>query len=72
MKSERHFWATLNYVHHNPVHHGYAKHWQDWPWSSAREFLEEVGHEKAKGDMAEVPNSGLWEEMGYIVSLDLK
>jgi len=48
MKSERHFWASLNYVHHNPVHHGYVKHWQDWPWSSARKFLKEVGHEKAK------------------------
>jgi len=48
MKSERHFWATLNYVHHNPVHHGYVKRWQDWPWSSARQYLETVGSEEAK------------------------
>ena len=48
MKSERHFWATLNYVHHNPVHHGYVKRWQDWPWSSARQYLETVGPEEAK------------------------
>jgi putative transposase len=48
MKSERHFLATLNYVHHNPVHHGYVEHWQDWPWSSAREFLDQVGYERAK------------------------
>jgi putative transposase len=48
MKSERHFFATLNYVHHNPVHHGYVKHWQDWPWSSAREFLEKHGKEKTE------------------------
>ena len=48
MKSERHFWATLNYVHHNPVHHGYVKRWQDWPYSSAARFLEAVGREKAK------------------------
>jgi putative transposase len=47
MKSERHFWATLNYVHHNPVHHGYVEHWQDWPWSSAAEFLQRIGREKA-------------------------
>jgi putative transposase len=47
MKSERHFWVSLNYVHHNPVHHGYVQHWQDWPWSSAREFLERVGREQA-------------------------
>src|SRR5882762_774005 len=48
MKSERHFFATLNYVHNNPVHHGYVKRWQDWPWSSASEFLDRMGHEKAK------------------------
>jgi putative transposase len=48
MKSERHFWATLNYVHNNPVHHGYVRRWQDWPWSSARDFLKKFGQEKAK------------------------
>jgi putative transposase len=48
MKSERHFWASLNYVHHNPVHHGYVQQWQDWPWSSAKEFLERVGRERAR------------------------
>ncbi|HXI88717.1 MAG TPA: hypothetical protein VNO24_01765 [Blastocatellia bacterium] len=47
MKSERHFWASLNYVHHNPVHHGYVERWQDWPWSSAAEFLQRVAREKA-------------------------
>ena len=47
LKSERHFWASLNYVHNNPVHHGYVKKWQDWPWSSANRFLEQFGKEKA-------------------------
>jgi REP-associated tyrosine transposase len=47
MKTERHLWASLNYVHHNPVHHGYARQWQDWPWSSAADFLARVGREKA-------------------------
>ena len=31
MRSDRHYWATLNYVHHNPVRHGYVAHWTDWP-----------------------------------------
>jgi len=48
MKSERHFWATLNYVHHNPVHHGYVKKWSEWPWSSAQQYLAKVGTEEAK------------------------
>ena len=47
IKSKRHFWATLNYVHHNPVHHGYVDRWQDWPWSSATEFVEVVGRARA-------------------------
>lgn len=47
IKSARHFWATLNYVHHNPVHHGYVDRWQDWPWSSATEFIREVGRARA-------------------------
>jgi putative transposase len=48
MKSERHFWATLNYVHHNPVQHGYVRRWSDWPWSSAAQYLEKVGVDEAK------------------------
>lgn len=55
MKSDRHFWATMNYVHHNPVHHGYVKQWQDWPFSSAGAFLQEVGREKARELWDEYP-----------------
>lgn len=47
IKSERHFWATLNYIHHNPVKHGFAEKWQDWPFSSARSFLEKSGRTEA-------------------------
>jgi putative transposase len=47
IKSDRHFWATLNYVHHNPVHHGYVKLWPEWPFSSGGSFLQEVGHDRA-------------------------
>jgi putative transposase len=47
MKSDRHFWATLNYVHHNPVHHGYVQRWQDWPFSSGAAFLTEMGRDRA-------------------------
>ncbi len=55
MRSERHLWASINYVHHNPVKHGYVQRWQDWPWSSARSFLEDVGVEKAREIWQEYP-----------------
>jgi putative transposase len=43
MRSDRHYYATLNYVHHNPVHHRYVSRWDQWPWSSAAEFLKSAG-----------------------------
>ena len=49
IRSDEHFWATLNYVHHNPVRHGYVARWTDWPWSSAGEYLQATGrHEAAR------------------------
>jgi putative transposase len=48
MRSERHFWATMNYIHHNPVHHGYVERWPDWPWSSASDFLAQLGRHEAE------------------------
>jgi putative transposase len=47
MRSTRHVWATMNYVHNNPVRHGYAERWTEWPWSSAQEYLDQVGREEA-------------------------
>lgn len=47
MRGEAHFWATVNYIHHNSVKHGHALKWTDWPWSSAHDFLRETGREDA-------------------------
>ena len=55
IRSERHFWATVNYLHHNPVHHGYVEKWQDWLWSSAKQFLEQVGRDRAAEIWREYP-----------------
>ncbi len=55
MKSQRHFYASLNYVLHNSVHHGYVGRWQDWLWSNAKEYLEKVGKEKASEIWREYP-----------------
>ncbi len=55
MRSERHFLATLNYVHHNPVRHGYVARWTDWPWSSASEYFSRVGWSEAERRWREYP-----------------
>ena len=55
MKSEGHFWATMNYVHHNPVHHRFAGKWQEWPFSSAADYLKTVGAKRAEEVWVEYP-----------------
>jgi putative transposase len=55
MKSERHFWATLNYVLNNAVRHGYAECWQDWPYSNAPQYLAEIGREEAERRWRQYP-----------------
>ena len=55
MRSTRHRWASINYVHNNAVHHGYVDRWQDWPYSSASRFIEEVGKEEATRIWKEYP-----------------
>jgi putative transposase len=47
IKSGDHFGAARLYVHHNPVKHGYVAKWTDWAWSSAGDYLAEVGRERA-------------------------
>lgn len=55
MRSERHYWATLNYVHHNPIHHGYVSRWTDWAWGSASEYLARTDPDEAKRLWRECP-----------------
>lgn len=48
IKNERHYLAARNYVHHNPVRHGYVDRWTEWPWSSAIDFLQRTDPDEAK------------------------
>jgi putative transposase len=48
IRSERHFFASLNYVLNNAVHHRYVKRWTDWQWSNADDYLEKVGRDRAE------------------------
>jgi putative transposase len=55
IKSEAHRWATVNYIHHNPVRHGYAKRWQDWPFSSATQYLSTMARSEVERIWREFP-----------------
>ncbi|MEC4894927.1 MAG: transposase [Oscillatoria sp. PMC 1051.18] len=45
IRSERHYYTTLNYIHYNPVKHGWAKSPYDWIESSVRWYLDNYGRE---------------------------
>jgi len=43
IRSERHYYVTLNYIHYNPVKHGWVKSPYDWAESSVHWYLEHHG-----------------------------
>lgn len=45
VKTERDFWTRFNYIHHNPVKHGYVKVIKEWKFSSYTQHLKTYGDE---------------------------
>jgi putative transposase len=45
IRSESHYFATLNYLHANPVKHGFAARADAWRWSSLPTYLESIGRD---------------------------
>jgi len=53
IRSERHYYATVNYIHNNPVKHGWVESPTDWKESSIHWYLENEGEEWVRN---------LWEQ----------
>lgn len=45
IRNERDYWQHFNYIHYNPIKHGYVQKLRDWPFSSLFSYLEEKGRE---------------------------
>jgi putative transposase len=45
IRNERHYLATVNYIHYNPVKHSYTDRMSGWPWSSVHEYAETRGRQ---------------------------
>ncbi|HEY2980179.1 MAG TPA: transposase [Anaerolineales bacterium] len=45
IRSDDDFWTRFNYIHYNPVRHGYVQCPEDWEFSSYRSYLQEGGQE---------------------------
>ncbi|WP_413167870.1 REP-associated tyrosine transposase [Capilliphycus salinus ALCB114379] len=55
IRSERHYYATLNYIHYNPVKHNYVKSPYDWETSSVHWYLQEKGRDWLRSCWVEYP-----------------
>ncbi|HEX5313495.1 MAG TPA: transposase, partial [Gammaproteobacteria bacterium] len=59
IRDEEDFCRHLDYIHYNPVKHGYAGRPADWRWSSFRKFVRQGRYPPdwgADGDAHEIRN----------------
>jgi putative transposase len=45
IRDDVHFYRVLNYIHFNPIKHGYVEDPYDWPWTSIHQYFENQGKE---------------------------
>jgi putative transposase len=45
IRSDTDYWTHFNYIHHNPVKHGYAAKMGDWSFSSYRWYAKHKGED---------------------------
>jgi len=55
IRSDHHFYQALNYIHFNPVKHGFAKDPFEWVWSSLKVYFETNGREWLRSKWKEFP-----------------
>jgi putative transposase len=55
IRSERHYYTTLNYIHYNPVKHGWSESPYDWSYSSVHWYLEQQGREWLRDSWVKYP-----------------
>ena len=45
IRDDAHYYRALNYIHYNPVKHGYVEDSYDWQWSSLSLYYEDHGRD---------------------------
>jgi putative transposase len=43
IRNDEHLHLAFNYIHYNPVKHGYVSDAHEWPWSSLQVYYEDKG-----------------------------
>lgn len=55
IRSEKHYFTTINYINYNPVKHGLVKSPYDWVESSVHWYLEIYGRQWLRDSWIEYP-----------------
>jgi len=61
IRGERDFWTRFNYIHYNPVKHGYVERMEDWRFSSYHQYAES-DTDWLKDKLQEFPVVNLFED----------
>lgn len=55
IREETDYWTRFNYIHHNPIKHGYVLGSEDWPFSSYHYYLEHKGRDWLRDAFLQYP-----------------
>jgi putative transposase len=62
IRGEGDFWTRFNYIHYNPVKHGYVQKPEDWEFSSYRYYLRNDGDVWLKDYLRDFPIHDLFDD----------
>ena len=62
IQGERDFWTRFNYIHTNPVKHGYVQKPEDWHFSSYRYYVRDDGDAWLKNSLHDFPIYDLFDD----------
>jgi putative transposase len=65
IRGEHDFWTRLNYIHYNPVKHGYVENPADWEYSSYGSYVRGVDNQWLGYCEKEFPIYDLWDDDRY-------
>ncbi len=61
IRSERHYYQALNYIHYNAVKHGLVTDIYDWPWSSVHLYFDTQGRDWLRERWVKYPPGDGWD-----------
>jgi putative transposase len=68
IRTEAHYYRALNYIHYNPIKHGYVHDVYEWPWSSLAGYLEYEGRDWLREKWSQHPAKDFgdgWDDEMY-------